>query len=514
MTALPNTINYSKKVVLLILLISLIKVIVAGSLQLGTDESYYWLYAQKLQINYFDHPPIVAIWVRIFTANLFFQNSEIGLRIGSIIAGGFATWFMYKAIAEVHSSKAGWYGACLYSCSLYAAVSAGLLIMPDAPQMFFYTLSLWMIALVYKNPHRYLYWLLFGITAGLCVMSKVHGIFLWVGVGLFVLVHQRDWLKLFPMYLSAFVSLIIISPIFIWNFLNDFVTYKFHSNRVVIEDHGINWMGFVQEIIGELIINNPVNVVLIFLAIFAFKKMDVLKKETVRIFNYIGLSLLITILFIALFRQTLPHWSGVAYVALIPSAAIYLSNKVDKFFPASLKISFSYLLFVLISIVVIINFYPGNFTGGDKENFGKGDLSVDNYSWSQAAPIISKLYTEQIAVNKLSPKTPMVCNKWWGAHQEYYFCFPYNITMIGLGEVNELHQYTWLNYVRKYQVDMSAAFCVVPSTDRYDVKEAYKNYYNQIDTISVIEINRSGKPAHYFTLFRLSGWKNNLPQIK
>ncbi|UEG48930.1 glycosyltransferase family 39 protein [Ferruginibacter lapsinanis] len=507
---------YPKRVAILILFLSLFKLIAAASIELGTDESYYWLYSQQLQVNYFDHPPMVALWIRFFTANLLLQQYEVFIRLASIVSGGVATWFIYKTLETVHSKRAGWFAACLYNASLYASITAGLLIMPDAPQMVFYTLSLWMLARICKDEKKIFNWVIFGIASGLCVMSKIHGIYLWVGLGLFILICKRAWLSYYQLYVAAIIAVAIISPILFWNITYDFVTYKFHSERVVIEKSGINWMGFIGEIIGEIIINNPINVGLILIALFTWRKEELPLKTAVNIYNFIGVSLLATILFIALFRQTLPHWSGVAYVALIPAAAVRLANKTNekKAYSALSKWSIGFFIFVLTAIVVIVNFYPGNFTKGTKEHFGKGDLSIDNYGWATAGKKIAAVYKNEIEKGHLAKSTPFVCNKWWGAHQEYYFCLPNDIEMIGLGEINETHQYTWLNSKRKDRVDMTNAFCVVPSTDSYDVKETYKNYYSNVDTVSVIEIIRNKKPAHYFTMYRLSGWKNNLPEIK
>ena len=63
-----------KAAFLFILFFSFIRLFAAGSLELGNDEAYYWLYGQHLQWNYFDHPPMVAVFIRLFTFNLFFQD--------------------------------------------------------------------------------------------------------------------------------------------------------------------------------------------------------------------------------------------------------------------------------------------------------------------------------------------------------------------------------------------------------------------------------------------------------
>lgn len=56
-------------------------------LQLGNDEVYYLTYAQKLQWNYFDHPPFIALVIKCFSANLLLKH-EVFLRLGFIAASG------------------------------------------------------------------------------------------------------------------------------------------------------------------------------------------------------------------------------------------------------------------------------------------------------------------------------------------------------------------------------------------------------------------------------------------
>ena len=53
--------TYRKKVLTLIAAIGILRLILAFTVQLGNDESYYWLYSQHLKSNYFDHPPMIAL---------------------------------------------------------------------------------------------------------------------------------------------------------------------------------------------------------------------------------------------------------------------------------------------------------------------------------------------------------------------------------------------------------------------------------------------------------------------
>jgi len=507
--------SYKKKVIALIIILSIIGFIVASSVELGNDESYYWLYSQKLKWNYFDHPPMVAIWIRLFTANLLLQKYVCFLRLGSIVACGLSTWFMYKCITVLSSQRAGWFGACLYNASFYTGITAGLFIMPDSPQMVFFTFSLWMIAKFTINNHKWLYWILFGVSSGLCIMSKVHGVFIWIGLGFFILLKRRNWLTNSRLYIAIFIALIITCPIFIWNIQNNFATYNFQSERVVVSGFPLSWNNFIHEFIGQFIINNPINVVLIILGFFSWKKYSFKQLTALSIYNFISLPLAFLLLFISLFRQTLPHWSGPAYVALMPLAAIRL-DKINKqiIFPNSLRWSVGTYTFFLIICTCTIRFYPGNFGNKTKENLGAGDLTLDMYGWREAGKKFDSIYYNEISKGIMQKNSPVVCYKWWGAHLEYYFCYPQNIQMIGLGTLDSLHEYMWMNKMRNQKVNFNTAYCIVPSNDNYNVHAQYDNYYAEIDSVTIIKIFRANKPAINFSVFRLKGWKNNLPEAK
>src|ERR1044071_3958733 len=110
---MERSMSYRHKVIVLTILFLLLRLITASVLELGNDESYYWLYSQDLQWNYFDHPPMVAAWVRLSTLNGWLDNYEVMIRAGSIIGCAFSTWFLYKAVSLIHSERDGWVAARL-----------------------------------------------------------------------------------------------------------------------------------------------------------------------------------------------------------------------------------------------------------------------------------------------------------------------------------------------------------------------------------------------------------------
>src|SRR5450755_4909478 len=160
----------------------------ASTLELGNAEAYYWAYSLHIQWNYFDHPPIVAWLIRLTTVNLLIHN-ELFVRIGAIISSAICTWLIFKIGAVINNLQTGWFAALLYTSSIYCSIASGTFILPDSPQMVFWLSSVLILVKISHlntyDPKSTFLWCLFGLMTGLCIMSKVHGVFIWFGVALY-----------------------------------------------------------------------------------------------------------------------------------------------------------------------------------------------------------------------------------------------------------------------------------------------------------------------------------------
>ena len=74
---------------------AVIRAMLAGSFALGNDEVYYWTYSLYPSLSYFDHPPMVAWLIRIFTFNLTF-NHELFVRLAAIVAATVNIFIIYS----------------------------------------------------------------------------------------------------------------------------------------------------------------------------------------------------------------------------------------------------------------------------------------------------------------------------------------------------------------------------------------------------------------------------------
>jgi hypothetical protein len=510
--------SYRRALIGLIITGVLVRCLIAASIELGNDEVYYWTYSQHLQWNYFDHPPMVALLIRLTTLNLSLQQFELFVRLGSTICCAFATYFLYKAVSNVSSEKAGFFAALLYNASFYGCIITGVFILPDSPQMFFWTGSLFVLSkMIRSEPPVTTQWLLFGVLAGLTIMSKIHGVFIWGGLLLYIIFFKRKWLGQWQLYLSALISFILVFPILWWNLQNNFITYRYHSSRM----EGVRFKAdnFFREIFGEIFYNNPLNVVVTFIALAWFlKNAKKIKNDFLTVCFLIAIPMILLLLFLAMFNDTLPHWSGPAYITLIAIAAVYLSERksTKNKIPTVLKSSLAFTLFVVITAVFAIRYYPGTL-GNQKTilKYGEGDVTLDMYGWKKAAAKIDSLIKADEKKGVMSVDAQFVSNKWFpSAHIDYYVARPLHKFIIGIGEMNDLHHYAWLNAYRLKGRSIKDAYCVFPSDYNCNVKDVYGDKFKSVESAGVFPLYRSNKICKYFFIYRLKSFTGEIPEVK
>ena len=183
------------------------------------DEAYYWYYAQHMAWGYFDHPPMVALIVKL--SSLFF-NGELGVRFISILfsAGTYVVlWFL---IDDHRKNKyILHYFILIFSMTLINAY--GFLTLPDTPLLFFTALFLLIYKKFLKSPSIGLSVLL-GLVMAALMYSKYHAVL----VILLVLISNLRLVFNKYAWLSVLIALLCYTPHFIWLIDNDFVSINYH----------------------------------------------------------------------------------------------------------------------------------------------------------------------------------------------------------------------------------------------------------------------------------------------
>ena len=509
---------YRRPLFYLIVISALIRLLLASVLELGNDEVYYYTYGQHLQINYFDHPPGIALLIKLFTFNMHFK-AEVFVRLGSIFCAAIGTLLIFKIGTFIKNKRTGWIAALLYNTSIYCSIIAGTFILPDSPQVIFWLLSLLIIFIIIdkydcQRPVANSWWIIFGIANGLCIMCKIHGVFIWGGVGLFILFYKRDILVKTGPYLAFIITLLIISPIFWWNYHNHFITYNYHSSRVGLNNFKIDKDSFLQTILGQIVYNSPLNVVVTVIGIFICFKRKLLHPDYLRLLLLCGVPIILVVTVMSLFNTVLPHWSGPGFLTLSLLGAVFIDDlKVKRsviIIPTLIKWMISFMLVLIISGIVFINFYPGTIGNTDKNKLGENDFTLDMYGWGAFGKSFDDWYNEEVEHKNLQQGIRIVDNKWFpAAHIDYYVASPIDTYVIGMGEINDLHHYAWLNNYRGNLVKGDNALCIVPSNYPIDVNSYYLKYFSSIKPLSTFAQYRGGKICRYFRVYLLQNLLRN-----
>ena len=506
--------SFQKGTVYLILGVMLSKLLLAMVLQLGNDEVYYLVYAQKLQWNYFDHPPFVALVIQCFSANLLL-NHEVFLRLGFILIGGANTWLMFAIGRKLGNDYTGWMAALLFTASVYGSMISGFMIMPDAPLLLFWLLAASLMIDLGRGAEqrrRRRLWLFWGLVCGLAMMSKVSGILLWAGMGLYMVCCRRTWFKEPYVYLSILLSAVIASPIVFWNMDNEGAGMWYHAGRVAMHHAPVRADRFLREVLGELAYNNPVCVILGFAGAAYCRKKQWLPRNLQWLLFCLTLPLLVLVWFFSWFREVLPHWTGPSYVILLFFGAVYMTHRSRKrvLWPRVLKWA-NGLTMAGVLLIVMASFLPPAFQSKDTLRTGKGDLTLDFTGWKAFADRFDTVYRNDIARGIMKPAAFILSDYWFpAAHMNWYLSGKHRYPFLAVGSLNNIHQFAWLNRQRPgLSTGADAYYITVSNYYRAPGNRLVHSFKAKADTV-VIPQTRMGQVVRYFYITRLRYYKGGI----
>jgi hypothetical protein len=504
----------------LIAIASCVRLLLATQLELANDEVYYWTYARYPDLSHFDHPPMVGFLAQLATLNLLLTD-DFFLRLGSILLAAGSTWLMYRIGKTIKNELTGYYAAILFTSSIYCSIISGFSLIPDAPQVFFWLLCLHLSLTTLgaediQRQHR-IKMIGIGVCAGLAMLSKYHSVFIWIGILLFVLIKNRKWLLDYSLYLSGIVSLIIFSPVIIWNIQHQFISFTFHGDRVV-PSYQVRLDFFIRELGGQLAYNNPLNVILIVIALVALAKgRKFIRKDYVWILLLNSLPLWLLFTGFSLFRSTLPHWTGPAFISLLVITAAFWSDRLAAKSPGDalrawpIKSPAFFLVFLLAVALYIINYAPVQLGKQSPiENVGENDFTQDMYGWHQVHDAFHVVAQREETNGTMPNGADLISYKWFpGTHLDFYVAQPHQRNVYLLGSLNEIHKYAWINQERGGLQKGNDYYHIAVSNDYHDPAEAFGRYFDRIEPIDTVAIRKSGVIVRYSFFYRLKNYKGN-----
>src|SRR5690242_20019477 len=198
----------------------LARLLFASALGLGVDESYMVAAGRKLQLSYFDHPP-VAWWMARAAAHLTGSESPVVVRLPFIALFAGTTFLMYRLTSALFSREAGlWASVVLNLAPVFGISSAGW-VLPDGPLLAaLLGAALCLIAGLRSDGRAaWGWWVGSGVCAGLALCSKYSAVLTMIGAVVFLFTEptSRRWLTRAHPYAAGLAAVAVFLPVLVWN---------------------------------------------------------------------------------------------------------------------------------------------------------------------------------------------------------------------------------------------------------------------------------------------------------
>lgn len=340
--------------VLIFILIGRLYYISYGPLELSGDEAHYWEWSRRPDLSYYSKGPLIAYLIGITSS--IGGNTELAVRFLAPFFLFFSSILIYRLAKELYNDLmvAVLSGLLLQFVPLFAAY--GVIMTIDSPFIFFWALSLYLFIRALDSGRTVL-WICLGVSIGLGMLAKYSMAFFFIsGLIYLILDKERRALLKSPMpYLTLLFSLIVFSPVVIWNVKNSFVTFRHTAGHIgVYEGFGLRPKYFFEFIGSQLGVITPLFFMAIIMAVSnSFLKNNLSTRE--RFLLSFSLPEIAFFLFKSLQAKVQANWALIAYHTLfIFTSAWFVKNWV--ILKKSTKLLFLSSLFLIILILPLLHF--------------------------------------------------------------------------------------------------------------------------------------------------------------
>jgi 4-amino-4-deoxy-L-arabinose transferase-like glycosyltransferase len=226
----------------------LLRLVLAATSNLSEDEAYYWLWSTSLAAGYYDHPPMVAYWIRAGTA--IFGDTAFGVRFVGFLSALGSSYLLYRASLSLFRDAQAALLCVLWLNATLLCNAAAIVATPDTPLAFFATLTLFALARLIETG-RGAWWLGVGVALGLAFMSKYTAALLLPGVFIWLLAtaEGRRWFARPEPYAGAAIAAAVAAPVFWWNYAHDWASFAKQAHHSV-SDKPASAIASIGELLG------------------------------------------------------------------------------------------------------------------------------------------------------------------------------------------------------------------------------------------------------------------------
>ncbi|MEW6001376.1 MAG: glycosyltransferase family 39 protein [Nitrospirota bacterium] len=279
---------YTTVLFIFLLALSLFRIyyVTRGSLDLSPDEAHYWEWSRRLDWGYYSKGPMIAYLIYIGTS--IFGDTVFGIRIMAVVFSILSSITLYSLGKSLYDEKVGLFSAILIQIiPLFSTF--GMIFTIDSPLIFFWILSLYLFHLSTESTNPSidkkggwggfdpspLYWRLLGLSIGFGLLTKYTMAFFYVFALLYLLIskERRKFLLMKGPYIAFLVSLIVFSPVIIWNASHGWVALKHTAGQAhLYEGFKISLKSIFEFLGSQLGVITPLLFVLMIMSLWKLRR--------------------------------------------------------------------------------------------------------------------------------------------------------------------------------------------------------------------------------------------------
>jgi hypothetical protein len=355
----------------------IINLIQAAFVDLHADEAYYWMYSRFLDWGYFDHPPMVALFIRAGDA---ISASPLGLRLFTVLSSTVLVYVLWQ-ILKPYGDNIKLFVLLFGSVVLFHVY--GFITTPDAPLALF-TILFFYIYQRYEQEDRLLWAALLALVIACLLYSKYHAIL----VLFFTVISNLKLLRRGSFWMVVAASALLFLPHIWWQVQNNYPSFYYH---VIDRSASFYKYSFTTDyLIAQLALAGPLVGWFLYRSALLLKSSDgfvrTLKFNCYGIFGFFLLS--------TLKGRVEAHWTLPAMLCLFMLAYIALADKpVAKWFERLAIINIGLVVLTRIILIVpipaldkwsVLNYYFDNAQWAEQIHQKAGDSPVIFYDSFQA----------------------------------------------------------------------------------------------------------------------------------
>jgi 4-amino-4-deoxy-L-arabinose transferase-like glycosyltransferase len=506
-----------------------VRLILASTVPLVPDETYYWEWSRHLASGYFDHPGAIAHLIHAGTSIT--GVTPLGVRLGAVAAGWLTSLFLVLLARRLSDDAGALRAAVIITCMPLAA--AGLVLAtPDAPLLLAVATTLLFLDLALTAPlgSRIAlgWWLAAGGTLGLAFGSKYNAVLLPVGVLIAMLVYAplRRQLTTPAPYLAGLFALLIFSPVIWWNSSHDWISFRFQLSHGLGHGPGSALRQEASLIGSQLGLVSPILFVLLTVVVYRALRRQPSLREVHRhrhtqllaarraLLASVAATTFLFFCWSALSRRAEPNWQAMAYIPAIALLAAYGGSlRWRRWLGAACALGST--MVAVVYLQATSPFLPID-TGSDPAARGAGwnvlaarmESAALFAEGNESAPAASARFVDNDANGRAtSPRVWFAANRYQDA-SEIAFHLPSHPEVFSLNIASRANEYDlWPSFAERAHPGDDLVLVLIPPTPGHPDKviASLRPYFDRATHVERLELTDGADLVR--DVWVLEGWR-------